>query len=131
MTDPVVTVECEEGYPTDEGLAALRSHAFDPREAAQFLVHDFPAICAGISCCSVRVEDGKTITGAKAHRIAFSTGGWSGAEDLIGTMLSHFWIKHHHSKWQRGGHYEFEVPAGFLDMEPVNRARALLPKEST
>ena len=115
MTDPIVIVECEEGYPTDEGLAALRNRAFDPREAARFLVYDFPRICAGISCCTVRVADTeRDFVDRPIYRVAFSTGGWSGAEDLIDIMLNHFWIRHHHTKWERGGHYEFEVPVALL-----------------
>lgn len=124
MSAPVVVVECEDGYPTDDGLVALRNHAFDPCDAARFLVYDFPDICKAISCCRAIVTDARSdIMGDPAKRIEFSTGGWSGAEELIGIMLNHFWIRHHHVKWERGGHYEFEVLDHFLDMAPNDCAR--------
>lgn len=120
--DEAVFVECEEGYPTDDGLSALRNHAFDPRGAARFLVHDFPRICAGISCCTVRVADAeRDFIDRPIHRVSFSTGGWSGAEELINLMLNHFWIRHLHTKWERGGHYEFEVPLALLEPSTTER----------
>lgn len=121
--------ECEDGYPTDESLDGLRSHVFDPRTAALFLVHDLEVIKnAGISCMSVDVEDGQNKYGrSPIKKISYHTGGWSGAENLIEAMLGHFWIRHFHTKWERGGHYYFEVPKQMLTLQapsPENAAVA-------
>jgi len=99
--------ECDdEGYPKDSSLERMRAAGLTLEQADAFLLHDFPAICEGIACCSYSAED---VDGSK--RITFATGGWSGAEDLIDAMLNQFWIKYRHIEWKRGGLFVFEVPA--------------------
>lgn len=74
--------------------------------------HDLPEIAKGISCLSVSTESSERWGewGEPIIAVAFHTGGWSGAEDLIDAMLRNFWINHLHTKWERGGHFYFELP---------------------
>jgi hypothetical protein len=110
--------DSDEGYLTDEWLEAFRSMELSPRDAARFVVDYFPQAVELLSCAEVEVEDGLDFLGKPVKRVDFWTGGWSGAEDLIAAMLGHFWIKHLHTAWQRGGRFQFEVPTRLL-AEPV------------
>jgi hypothetical protein len=42
--------------------------------------------------------------------ITFTTGGWSGCEELINRLLDNFYIKMFYSMWRRGGLHQFEIP---------------------
>lgn len=107
--------ECDgEGYPEDDSLQKLMAFDMTPQQAARFVVYDFPEICEQISCCHCAVSDAEDWDGKPKKMVRFTTGGWSGAEDLIGAMLGHFWIKHLHFRWERGGLFEFEVPNHLL-----------------
>lgn len=116
MRSGLTGFECEDGYPTDAALDALRNFDFDYRAAALLLVHDLVEMKdCGISCMSVAVSNGRDrFDRAAIKRIEFHTGGWSGAEDLIDALLGHFWIRHFHTRWERGGHFYFEVPEKLL-----------------
>lgn len=109
--------ECDaDGYPEEESLERLRALGTSPLgmemwEAARFLVFDFPEISNQIACCRVEVRDDES---EPVKRIEFVTGGWSGAEELIGVMLKHFWVSHMHDRWERGGLFTFEVPLLWL-----------------
>ena len=47
--------------------------------------------------------------------VEFHTGGWSGAETVIGKLLSHHGLRMlYYQKWESGGHYWFHIPAGQL-----------------
>ena len=116
---PIEWFECEDGYPMDDSIERLQEHVsdmgrFGPREAADFMVRQLPIICNQISAMTLSVEDGKTDFGDPAWMIEYHTGGWSGAEDLIAAMQSSFWIQQMHTKWTRGGHFDFEVPFSYL-----------------
>jgi hypothetical protein len=112
------TYEAAEGYPTDawiERFEGLPLTTIDPKQAADFLVNRLPEIAKTISCMQVRIEDAKDDYSDKPmKRVEYITGGWSGAEMLIGAMLKQFWISHYHSLWKRGGYFVFEVPASQL-----------------
>lgn len=117
----IASYEADEGYPDDGWIAQFRSldrFALKIEDAAQFLVRDLPPIAKTISSLLVRIEDGKdeVIEDATVKRIEYHTGGWSGAEDLIGAMLGQFWIGHFHTRWERGGHFYFEVPDKIFEM---------------
>lgn len=78
-----------------------------------------------IACMHLDLDDDRDEwTDEPVKIIRFITGGWSGAEDLIGVMLGHFWIKHFHKEWKRGGLFVFEVPERFYAARPAS------PKES-
>jgi hypothetical protein len=109
----------DQGYPAEawiEWFDALDALAFDFMDAADFLIHRLPSIAETISCLTVRIEDGKDelLRKVPVKRIEYHTGGWSGAEDLIQAMLKQFWIAHFHTRWERGGHFYFEVPVAAM-----------------
>lgn len=112
--DLIESYEAEEGYPSADWIDkfnALKPGEIGPNDAADFLINRLPAIAETISCMQVRIEDAKDdYRGSPIKRIEYITGGWSGAEDLIGAMLGQFWINHYHSLWKRGGYFVFEVP---------------------
>lgn len=103
-------IEWEDGYPTDESLAAFSAVdilAFGPAEGGETLRRELSR-CAE-ECCASYDEAEAERYGKPVIRCGFSTGGWSGAEDVIEALLSKFWISHLHVQWNRGGHYIFEV----------------------
>lgn len=101
--------ECEDGYPTEESIERLSNANLSWEEADRFLLLDLPEIKKGIGCMSVDIEDADR-HGRPVKRVTYVTGGWSGAEDLIAAMLDNATIKLMHTKWLRGGLFEFEVP---------------------
>ena len=104
-----------DGYLEGEWLDELEVVKMDAKSAAHFLVNVFPRAVACLSCASIDIKDSVTILGKPAKHIKFSTGGWSGAEELIDIMLKKFWVKYYHDSWKRGGHYEFHVQGSMLE----------------
>jgi hypothetical protein len=92
----------EDGYPTEATLARIREWPWkDCRGLLEFVK----------SIWWPDTEWGWTETPeTDGVRYAISTGGWSGNEDVIGTMEGNqmFWMLSWHSS-RRGGHYEFCV----------------------
>ncbi len=84
--------------------------AFDPIEAARYLRQELSK-CAEHCCASYGEESATDILGKPSLHLHFSTGGWSGAEDLMVALLGKFWIEYLQIQWNRGGHYIFEVSA--------------------
>lgn len=102
-----------DGYPTDASLAALEAvgaTAFSPAEAARYLRQELAA-CAENCVASYEERPASDILDRPCIHGHFSTGGWSGAEDLIVALLGKFWIAHLQFQWNRGGHYIFQFPA--------------------
>ena len=113
--DLIDSYDSDEGYPSDVWIDKFRASRIGPTEAAHFLVNALPNIAKTISCMQVRIEEAKNdFSQELLKRVEYITGGWSGAEELIDAMLSHFWIRHYHSLWKRGGYFVFEVPASHL-----------------
>lgn len=106
------------GYPTEEWLSAFECCELDSfKEAASFLVNDLPRIAEQIGYCTCRVTDCTTVLREPAKVVEFSTGGWSGAEELIVVMLKKLPINYMYTKWERGGRHTFEVPIAWLDQD--------------
>lgn len=104
----------DDGYPTEESLQRLRALSplsFVPDEVTCAYLRATLAECAERCCASYDEERGTSFaTRDPVIRCLFSTGGWSGAEDLIDALLGNSWISYFHAEWCRGGHYVFEVP---------------------
>lgn len=99
----------DDGSPDEEWLEAFRACELDPKEAAQFLVYQFPVIANTMFSWAEVSESEKGYC-----TIKHATAGWSGAEDLIDAMLDKTWIAMWQSCWLRGGYYEFLVPRGLV-----------------
>lgn len=109
-------IEWDDCYPTDESIAAVeaafKTARIDGKEAAAFMMRELPK-CAQNCCASCHIMD-DTVHKRPIKRIEFSTGGWSGAEQLMGLIETRFEMKQFMFSWQRGGHYVFEVPTAYL-----------------
>ena len=113
----------DDGYPEDECLEALKAAPLDFPRAARFIVdvlgvgnpHSMASVCDA--------RDG--FTEAPVKNVTFSTGGWSGNEDLIGIATSRFDVSHFLHQWNAGGHYQFQVPLAMLEMEPMTTGTPL------
>ena len=106
-----------DGYPEEDGLEALRSYPIDFHSAARFIIE---FLGSGDFHYARRSEVSDAVDGftqAPIKVVNFSTGGWSGNEDLIGTALRRFDVAHFLKQWNAGGHYQFQVPVQFLDKE--------------
>jgi hypothetical protein len=53
------------------------------------------------------------------HQLTFITGGWSGCEETIGVALKTMASLFTHSKWERGGLFEFDVAEVQWNMAPM------------
>lgn len=105
-------IDWDDGYPTEDSLSRLHEVppvSFGPEEAARYLRAEL-AKCAENCCASYNEEGAQNIMGRDCMHAHFSTGGWSGAEDLIDELLGKFWVASLHLQWNRGGHYVFELP---------------------
>ena len=102
-------IEWDDCYPTDQSLDAARAAPLDFRDAQEFLRREL-AQCAEMCVASYQEEDGADFLGRQVLKLFFSTGGWSGAEDLMHVVESRFDTRHYMVQWNRGGHYIFEIP---------------------
>jgi hypothetical protein len=105
-------IEYEDGYPADEDFVAWGNVTSPPLsfdEAGKWLLRELPR-AAEHMCCSCKVTKTRDRFGKAIHRIHFSTGGWSGAESIIGLINRRVDMHHLMESWQRGGHYVFEIP---------------------
>ena len=113
IDDLIGGVESEGGYLTDAWLDRLRAFDFLPHDGARFLAW-LPNIKPHLACCAISRNHVETPDDAPAEFIEFHTGGWSGAEELISTMLEHVWINYFHTKWSKGsGISASRFPRGF------------------
>jgi hypothetical protein len=105
-------IEYEESYPVDEDFVAwgkVSSPALSFERAGEWLLRELPRAAENMPCWC-RITRGKNIIGKPVHRISFSTGGWSGAESIIGLIQRRADLQHLMLSWRRGGHYVFEIP---------------------
>lgn len=109
-----IIVKDEDGYPTEVGLKLLREWDFWADGIEGFL--DFLYSLWWMPDRGFHLQDG-SITGLSS--LELHTGGWSGNEDVIGSLQQTlFWV----IAWQkseRGGHYFFSWnPNHFLTTQP-------------
>lgn len=92
-----------EGYPTEDFLNFLKGYKGERPigEVVQIILNNWYYDWYQLE----DVEDGK-------RTLQLHTGGWSGNEDIISSILSNHWLTHGKMKyvqWNRGGHYRFEI----------------------
>lgn len=119
-------IEWEDGYPTDESLEAFRAVppvSFGVLEAETTLRRELAA-CAE-HCCASYEEAETEHFGRPVIECFFSTGGWSGAEAVIGALLQKFWIRYLHVSWRRGGHFVFQVSSDTRGVSESNPSKEM------
>jgi hypothetical protein len=97
-------------YPSTRQLRAIRNWTGTFRELWAYVVALWHWPEWGVK------ED----SGAKSSWLELHTGGWSGNEDIIYALehgKSNFFM-FFHEKWERGGHYYFEVAHNLWDFNP-------------
>lgn len=93
----------EDGYPTDDALARLRTWDATPAQLVEFL-DDL------IGYGHLATSETHDSFGRACVEVTFVTGGWSGAESLLGVLEdTFFWFAYWQSS-QRGGLVRFRVP---------------------
>lgn len=102
-----VDLEIDDGYPSEAAVETIAMVSF--RDARRWLRDMFPKLVAELPCASVVVTDVEDWD-RPAKQIAFSTGGWSGCESVIGAVLDHPIMRRHLAQENRGGHYVFILP---------------------
>lgn len=143
----------DDGCPDAAWLADFAARDYGPAEAAAFLVGELPRIAnQGVACAGAEVTDlpgrawrlvptpiegfegamgraghlGEVDDGHK--RVTLTTGGWSGAEELVAAVLAHPAMRDMHDRWERGGLFSFLVPCALL---PPELAAPVEPSHST
>jgi hypothetical protein len=110
----------EDGYPTDESLTAIETFVGTPEALIEYAT-------ALLKVGSHTVEDGFDDWPQQVKRVTFVTGGWSGAESVLGALSYHtifhrlFWESSH-----RGGMEIYEIPLSRWT-EPTSLGRFDLP----
>lgn len=108
----IPAIEFDDCYPTDESMEVARAYMGDPEPKhwndAPRWIRATLSDCAENCCADYDEEEDTDIMGRPIIRARFSTGGWSGAEDIIRLIEGDFFCAQHMVQWRRGGHYIFE-----------------------
>ena len=84
----------DDGYPTEESFEYVKNLPDDPKRFAEFMVYEFPH-CTQMYCAHYNAYKAENIF--EEIVVKFSTGGWSGCEELLGYIMdkkfSH-WMSH-------------------------------------
>ena len=100
-----------EGYPLPETLRRIENWEINSYEDCEALLVWIQALWRWGEYFRAATRREKTLKGGKLYRKWYvSTGGWSGHEDIITSMMNNwnFWTLAWDSS-RRGGHYEFRV----------------------
>lgn len=123
MTDDLAHQLNVEGYPTEEGLGALRTFTGTPAQLVQVLADTFGRMG------SVWTEpDLVEKFDRKIRVVRLATGGWSGNEDMIGALRSSFFWFAYWEMSRRGGGYTFHVPVEKWDTPMPEWPPAMEPR---
>ncbi len=105
-------IEWEDGYPTEESVSAVENKIETaPSECWEDMerwIRDTLRNCAANCCAFYEEEEGTSRLGHSVIKCYFSTGGWSGAEEVIGIIENDVFLSRFMEQWNRGGHYIFE-----------------------
>jgi hypothetical protein len=105
--EPTFTAD---GYPTDDTLEAIESWGIKDFQDAIDLM-EFVGMAWSYPDRWKVERQWEDDLGHKKARYIFSTGGWSGNEDLVGAMENNPMLRILGPwSWQRGGHYEYRLP---------------------
>jgi len=97
-----------DGYPTDDELRKIKE--WDSLEDPFGLIDFLEGVWYWSDCCIHEEEGEDEFSKKRLLKLHLSTGGWSGNEQIIGTLQSNFFWSFFWVSSRRGGHYEFEIP---------------------
>lgn len=98
-------------YPTKSELKAIKNFVGTPREFVEYIGSIMPTY--GNWKFDRLDRDGKW----DGWRARFVTGGWSGCEDIISVIQKTMFSFAFHSKWERGGLWEYRINEEMIDSE--------------
>lgn len=110
---PDVDLFDDDGYPTDEALAAVDAFQGTAAEYVAFVSILYTQQGYGKAVLVDRVND----FGRDRKELTLVTGGWSGCEDVLSRIRNSFF---HVTFWQasfRGGKDIYDIPADMWDSE--------------
>ncbi len=99
----------DDGYPTEEWLQYLRT--YQPKDSGQLIRFIKDYLIPGWWMSERQAQLTKRDDGS--YGLSLHTGGWSGNEDTIHTIMSNVWLTQAYMKytmWKTGGHFFFEIP---------------------
>lgn len=99
----------DDGYPPEEWLDAL-AKANDIAGLSTWMIKTFHEIVAAIGYGNTRSYAAIDDFQKPMVVIKYSTGGWSGQEEMISALQKTAAFMLYAYSWHRGGHYEFRVP---------------------
>lgn len=108
---PWPEIEWEDGYPTTESLdrlIALPYHHLSEDFSEDAYLRRTLSVVGDHCVASYEEEPATDILGNPVIHGKFSTGGWSGAEELIAAIEGKMFLDKRILSWRRGGHYVFE-----------------------
>lgn len=113
MSERAPIIEWDDSYPTDQSLARAKNYwrgtgAVEWHEVEAWLRKTLED-CADNCVASYREEQALDVLDRPVTHIHFSTGGWSGAEEVIDLIEGNWVLSHRMLQWRRGGHYIFEI----------------------
>lgn len=118
-------IEWDDQYPTEESVAALR--AWFEADPHILLVNDFILSlpeqmkhCTYARCWFEDVPAEELGVMENSIRVHFATGGWSGAEDVIGAFWDTWEAQMYATMWRRGGLYVFECFKDHMRKDPAD-----------
>ena len=95
-----------EGYPTQHALETIEKWDYmDPYGLIDFLEPIWWAPDWGI-----KKSDGVDICNRPVLKFELHTGGWSGNEDIVRSLIKNYFWGFYWQMSKRGGHYYFEIP---------------------
>lgn len=104
----------KEGYPEDQELELIEKWSVkDVRGLLDFIKERWWMPDWGFMQETVASTGNNS---DKPHlKVALHTGGWSGNESIMEALQNNrvFWMLFH-TKWERGGHFYFEIPTANL-----------------
>jgi hypothetical protein len=100
------------GFPTEASVEAIRDADYSGR-GGRWLCEVFPKLARLTPYASIDVTDAEDERGRPCKKVIVATQGWSGAEALVGAVLSNPLLNAlYYAKWERGGRHTFLIPPG-------------------
>lgn len=103
------SLDIDDGYPSEDAVAAISRYRGDITTARAWLRDTLPTLWSTIPCAAVS-ESTVDRYGRPMRRLEFVTGGWSGAESVIDAVTGSMLLRLYYVEWRRGGLHVFEVP---------------------